>query len=75
MLSTDFQKNRQKIPILYMLNLRLTFPVFSEMGLTNNLGENIGPLKSQCISRHFPQINEIFGISHFFYNDYRSNII
>ena len=33
MLLTDFQKNRQKIPILYMLNLRLTFPVFSEMGL------------------------------------------
>ena len=33
MLSTDFQKNHQKIPILYMLKLHLTFPVFSEMGL------------------------------------------
>ena len=41
MLLTDFQKNRQKIPILYMLNLRLTFPVFSEMGLSTGCESSI----------------------------------
>ena len=33
MLSTDFQKNRLKISILSMLNLRFIFALFSEMGL------------------------------------------
>ena len=33
MLSTDFQKDGQKIPILSMLNLRRKSARFSEMGL------------------------------------------
>ena len=33
MLSTDFQKNRLKISILSMLNLRFIFALFSEKGL------------------------------------------
>ena len=34
MLSTDFQKNRQKIPIISMLNLRLKCAGFYDMGIT-----------------------------------------
>ena len=37
MLSTDFHKNRQKIPILSMLNSRLKCPGFHEMGISTRL--------------------------------------
>ena len=33
LLSTDFQKNRQKIPIIAMLNLRLKCARFYDMGI------------------------------------------
>ena len=49
MLSTDFQKNCQKIPILSMLNLRLKIPMFSEMGLRVHLKETAFSMHIKCL--------------------------
>ena len=54
MLSTGFQKNRQKIPILYMLNLRLIFAMFSEMGLTSYLFQGPSSLQITPLDNTYP---------------------
>ena len=61
MLSTDFQKNRQKIPITSMLDLRLKCARFYDMGIKQAQGAKgnrisqvpIGEFDRQCVKGLF----------------------